>query len=171
MVACFIWPSLFYAAADANNSKSKTVKAFFLACMFMFVVCTFDVFQQYQPTKQELDVSETTTLGSRVIELKLNRTRELFLTPQLYLLKKEQANDESLDVTRVEPANPDEAESIRAGQEALKSGNERSKNGSKLFRSSKQRTLSRVKRDVTSRFKLSLTTRDYKPANITSLPP
>lgn len=137
----------------------------------MFVVCTFDVFQQYQPTKQESDMSETTSIDSRVAELNLNRTQELFPTPQLYLLKKEQANDESLDVTRIEPANPGEAESIRSGQGAFKSGNERGNTESKLFRSIKERTPSRVKKDVTSRFELSLTTMDYKAVDIATLPP
>lgn len=115
----------------------------------MFVVCTFDILQQYQPTKQELDMSETTRLDVKVISSRLNSSREIFLTPRLDLLEHEQESEESRGVTRLEPANPDEAEVLAkpsAEEAALDGASEQSSNGSKIIGSIRERALARVKR-------------------------
>ena len=108
VVACYIWPALFFIAADRSNINSNTIRAFLVLCVLMFVVCTIDTVKDYQP-REELDISETSRpslvfLNSGAAKLDLERV--------LVTAAKQSGGLQRSDVVelgRVEPPLPDDS--------------------------------------------------------------
>lgn len=108
IICCFIWPSMIFIIVQPKykNYRYNFAKVFLFLCILLLIICTITTMSEYQPTKQDIDFSETTKLIQNKNDEKILVSEEL-RTHTYSNVENFDLPEEKKRKTRVEPPNPE----------------------------------------------------------------